>query len=50
MTQGQIKETTCSTTVNEQKFMDFINETCIRFEINTQPGNGERFKGWRKAL
>lgn len=35
MTLGQIKETTCSSTVNAQKFMDFINDTCVKFEINT---------------
>lgn len=35
MTLGQIKETTCSSTVNAQKFVDFINETCIKFAINT---------------
>jgi putative chitinase len=35
MTLGQIKETTCSSTVNAEKFMAFINETCDRFEINT---------------
>ena len=35
MTLGQIKETTCSSTVNAQKFMNFINDTCVKFEINT---------------
>jgi putative chitinase len=35
MTLGQIKETACSSTLNAQKFMDFINDTCNMFEINT---------------
>jgi len=35
MTLGQIKETTCSSTVNAAKFMDFINAACDRFSINT---------------
>jgi putative chitinase len=35
MTLGQIKETTCSSTINAEKFMVFINETCDKFQINT---------------
>ena len=35
MTLGQIKETTCSSTLNASKFMVYINETCDHFEINT---------------
>jgi putative chitinase len=35
MTLGQIKETACSSTANAAKFMDAINETCEKFEINT---------------
>lgn len=35
MTLGQIKETTCSPTACAAKFMDFINQTCEKFEINT---------------
>ncbi|MEO6315624.1 MAG: glycoside hydrolase family 19 protein [Chitinophagaceae bacterium] len=35
MTLGQIKETTCSSTINASKFMVFINETCDKFEIST---------------
>lgn len=35
MTVGQIKGATCSSTINATKFMDYINETCIKFEINT---------------
>ena len=35
MTLGQIKETTCSSTVNAEKFMAYINDTCNKFNINT---------------
>ena len=35
MTLGQIKETTCSSTTNAAKFMDAINVTCEKFQINT---------------
>lgn len=35
MTLGQIKETTCSSTINAEKFMVFINDTCDKFSINT---------------
>ena len=35
MTLGQIKEATCSSTANAEKFMDFINDTCNKFNINT---------------
>lgn len=35
MTLGQIKETACSSTVNAQKFMDFINNTCVKYDIST---------------
>ena len=35
MTLGQIKETTCSSTTNAAKFMDAINATCDKFQINT---------------
>ena len=35
MTLGQIKETTCSSTANASKFMEFINETCIKFDISS---------------
>lgn len=35
MTLGQIKEATCSNTVNATKFMPFINDACTRFNINT---------------
>ena len=35
MTLGQIKETTCSPTACAQKFMDYINQTCEKFNINT---------------
>ena len=35
MTLGQIKETACSSTTNAAKFMDAINATCDKFQINT---------------
>ena len=35
MTLEQIKETTCSSVANAQKFMEFINDACDRFAINT---------------
>lgn len=35
MTLGQIKETACSSTVNAAKFMAFINDTCVKFDIST---------------
>lgn len=35
MTLGQIKETTCSSTTNATKFMPFINDTCVKFDIST---------------
>ena len=35
MTVGQIKETTCSTTVNAEKFIVYINDTCDKFSINS---------------
>ncbi|HUS01453.1 MAG TPA: hypothetical protein VMY77_06990 [Chitinophagaceae bacterium] len=35
MNLGQIKEATCSPTVCAEKFMQFINETCDKYEINT---------------
>jgi len=35
MTLGQIKETTCSSTINAEKFMNYINDTCDKFLINT---------------
>ncbi|MCW3093365.1 MAG: glycoside hydrolase family 19 protein [Ferruginibacter sp.] len=35
MTLGQIKETTCSSTANATKFMSFINDTCVKFDIST---------------
>ena len=35
MTVGQIKETTCSTTANAEKFIVSINDTCNKFSINT---------------
>lgn len=35
MTLGQIKETACSSTTNATKFMDAINATCAKFQINT---------------
>jgi putative chitinase len=35
MTLGQIKEATCASTTNAQKFMQFINDTCTRFDIST---------------
>lgn len=35
LTLGQIKETTCSPTACAQKFMDYINQTCEKFNINT---------------
>jgi putative chitinase len=35
MTLGQIKEATCASTMNAQKFMQFINDTCTRFDIST---------------
>jgi len=35
MTLEQIKETTCSSLANAQKFMEFINDTCERFGIDT---------------
>ncbi|MEP6676379.1 MAG: glycoside hydrolase family 19 protein [Ferruginibacter sp.] len=35
MTLGQIKETACASTVNASKFMNFINDTCDKFNINT---------------
>jgi len=35
MTLGQIKETTCSSTANASRFMEFINDACVKFEINT---------------
>jgi putative chitinase len=35
MTLGQIKETTCSSTANSEKFMAYINDACNRFQIDT---------------
>ena len=35
MTLGQIKETACSSTINAAKFMEAINATCDKFQINT---------------
>jgi putative chitinase len=35
MTLGQIKETACASTINAQKFMPFINETCVKYDIST---------------
>jgi len=35
MTLGQIKEATCSPTSCAEKFMQYINDTCDQFEINT---------------
>ncbi len=35
LTLGQIKETTCSPTSCSVKFMDYINQTCDKFQINT---------------
>ena len=35
MTLGQIKEAACSSTINAEKFMPFINEACDRYQINT---------------
>jgi putative chitinase len=35
MNLGQIKEATCSPTVCAEKFMQFINDTCDKYEINT---------------
>ena len=35
MTLGQIKEACCAPTSCAEKFMNYINETCERFEINT---------------
>jgi putative chitinase len=35
MTLGQIKEATCAPTACAEKFMPYINETCVRYNINT---------------
>ncbi len=35
MTLGQIKEATCASTINAQKFMSFINDTCVKYDIST---------------
>lgn len=35
MTLGQIKEATCASIINGQKFMSFINDTCIKYDIST---------------
>lgn len=35
MTLGQVKEATCAPTSCAEKFLDAINATCERFEINT---------------
>ncbi|MDB5199698.1 MAG: glycoside hydrolase family 19 protein [Chitinophagaceae bacterium] len=35
MNTGQIKEATCSSTGYAEKFMQFINDTCDKYEINT---------------
>lgn len=35
MNLGQIKEATCSATVCAEKFMQFINDTCNKYQINT---------------
>lgn len=35
MTLGQVKEATCSPTSCAEKFLDHINATCEKFEINT---------------
>jgi predicted chitinase len=35
MNLGQIKEATCSPTVCAEKFIQFINDTCDRYQINT---------------
>lgn len=35
MTLGQIKEATCSSTINASKFMDHINAACNKYQINT---------------
>ena len=35
MNLGQIKEATCSPTVCAEKFTQFINDTCDKYEINT---------------
>ena len=35
MNLGQIKEATCSPTVCAEKFMQFINDTCDKYQINT---------------
>ncbi len=35
MTLGQIKEATCSSSVNAAKFMNYINDACTQFNINT---------------
>jgi putative chitinase len=35
MTLGQIKEASCSPTSCAEKFMNYINETCEKYQINT---------------
>ena len=35
MTLGQIKEATCAATVSAEKFLQFINDTCDKYSINT---------------
>jgi len=35
MNLGQIKEATCSPTVCAEKFIQFINETCDKYQVNT---------------
>ncbi|MFT3933074.1 MAG: glycoside hydrolase family 19 protein [Chitinophagaceae bacterium] len=35
MTLGQIKESTCASTINAEKFMSYINDTCTKYNINT---------------
>ena len=35
MNLGQIKEATCSPSVCAEKFMQFINDTCDKYQINT---------------
>lgn len=35
LTIGQLKEATCSTTINASKFLLYVNETCQHYSINT---------------
>jgi putative chitinase len=35
MNLGQIKEATCASSVNAEKFFSYINDTCDKYEINT---------------